>query len=129
MSYFYYTPFPDTPLYEWAVGLGLPRARRLAEFTDHSAYDPNMPWVDDRLSRLLHMATRFYFKFAIPDGDMREKMKTHKLRLPLRMMHKISRWRVFNLRYELPLEYRLARFLKDTVIGKWGWFQKLREVL
>jgi radical SAM superfamily enzyme YgiQ (UPF0313 family) len=129
MSHFYYTPFPGTPLYEWAHEFGLPRAKKLSDFLDYSPYDPNMPWVNDKLARLLHMGTRFYFRFAIPDSAMRERMETHKLRHILRLLHKISRWRVFNLRYELPLEYLLARFVKKTVINKWGWFPKLREVL
>ncbi|NLH49577.1 MAG: B12-binding domain-containing radical SAM protein [Myxococcales bacterium] len=128
-SYFYYTPFPDTPLYDWAHKFGLPYAKKLSDFLIYSPYDPNMPWVDARLSELLKMATRFYFKFAIPDATMRERLRTHKLRLPLRLLSKISHWRVHRLRYEFPIEYRLARFMKDTVIGKWGWFKKLREVL
>ncbi|MDP8222775.1 MAG: radical SAM protein [Candidatus Lernaella stagnicola] len=129
MSHFYYTPFPDTPLYDWAHEFGLPYAKRLSDFVIYSPYDPEMPWVDEKLARLLHMATRFYFKFAIPDTVMQERMRTHKLRLPLRLLHRLSRWRVFKLRYEWPLEYKLARFVKDTVIGKWGWFKGLREVL
>lgn len=129
MSYFYYTPFPDTPLYDWAHRYGLPYAKKLSDFLPYSPYDPTMPWVDKRLSELLKMATRFYFKFAIPDASMRERLRSHKLRHPLRLLAAISRWRVHNLRYELPFEYRLARFFKDVVIGKWGWFKKLREVL
>jgi len=129
MSYFYYTPFPGTPMYDWAHQFGLPYAKRLSDFLIYSPYDPNMPWVDKKLAMLLKMATRFYFKFAIPDGPMRERMKSHKLRLPLRLMHRISRWRVFKMRYGFPVEYKLARFLKDVVIGKWGWFKRLREVL
>jgi radical SAM superfamily enzyme YgiQ (UPF0313 family) len=129
MSYFYYTPFPGTPLYDWALSFGAPRPARLADFIKFSAYDPNMPWVDAKLSELLKMATRFYFKFAIPNAAMRERLARHKLRWPLRALAAISRWRVRKLRYGFPFEYRLARFVKDTVIGKWGWFGRLRDVL
>jgi radical SAM superfamily enzyme YgiQ (UPF0313 family) len=128
-SYFYYTPFPDTPLFEWARRHGLPQPRRLADFVSYSPYDPNMPWVDKKLADLLYMATRFYFRFGIPDPAMRQKMQRHRLRHFLRLLGKVSRWRVFKLRYEFPIEYRLARFVKDTVIGKWGLFKRLREVL
>lgn len=129
MSHFYYTPFPGTPLYPWAHEFGLPWATRLSDFVTYSPYDPEMPWVDHKLAELLHMATRFYFRFAIPDGPMRERMQTHKLRWPLRLLGALSRWRVRKLRYEFPVEYHLARFVKDTVIGKWGMFKRLREVL
>jgi len=129
MSYFYYTPFPDTPLYSWAQEHGLKPAQKLSDFVPYSPYDPEMPWVDDKLAELLKMATRFYFKFAIPDAAMRERLRNHKLRLPLRMLAALSRWRVEKMRWGFPFEYRLARFIKDTVIGKWGWFGKLKEIL
>jgi radical SAM superfamily enzyme YgiQ (UPF0313 family) len=129
MSYFYYTPFPSTPLFAWAEQHGLKDAVRLSDFALYSPYDPNMPWVDDKLAELLKMATRFYFKFAIPDAVMRERLRSHKLRLPLRALAALSRWRVFKMHYGFPFEYRLARFLKDTVIGKWGLFGRLKEIL
>lgn len=129
MSYFYYTPFPDTPLYPWAHEHGLPQAERLSDFLPYSPYDPEMPWIDERLARLLKMATRFYFKFAIPDAAMRERLAHHKLRHPLRLMAALSRWRVNKMRWGFPFEYKLARFMKDTVIGKWGWFGRLKEIL
>ncbi len=129
MSYFYYTPFPGTPLFDWAKKYGLAEPKRLADFVPYSPYDPNMPWVDARLAELLKMATRFYFKFAIPDSAMRERLRSHKLRLPLRALAAISRWRVFKMHYGFPFEYRLARFVKDTAIGKWGLFGRLKEIL
>jgi hypothetical protein len=128
-NYFYYTPFPDTPLWPWAHSFGAPLPARLSDFVKYSPYDPNMPWVDKSLSDLLYMATHFYFRFAIPDAAMRERLAHHKLRLPLRALAAISRWRVHKMRYGFPFEYRLARFIKDTVIGKWGLFGRLREVL
>lgn len=129
MSYFYYTPFPDTPLYDWAHEFGLPYAKRLSDFVTYSPYDPEMPWIDNKLARLLKMSTRFYFKFAIPDAAMRERLRSHKLRHPLRMLAALSRWRVHKMRWGFPFEYLLARFVKDTVIGKWGWLGKLKEIL
>jgi len=129
MEYFYYTPFPGTPMFDWARTFGLPEPKKLSDFVSYSPYDPNMPWVDDRLADLLKMATRFYFKFAIPDSAMQQRFSEHKLRLPLRILAAISRWRVRKMRWGFPIEYLLARFMKDVVIGKWGWFKRLKEVL
>jgi hypothetical protein len=75
------------------------------------------------------MATTFYFRFAVPSAAMRRRLARHPLRLPLRWLHRASRLRVRRGWYGLPVEYRLARFVKDVVIGRWGLLRGLRDLL
>lgn len=129
-EYFYYTPFPGTPLFKDYASRFLPEHDTIEHYINFSTYTPNMPWVDKKLPRLLDMATKFYFKFAIPDENMRRRMSgSGPLSLALRLMKRLSNWRVRNRRYELPLEYMLARFVKDVLIARIGLFPRLREVL
>lgn len=130
IEYFYYTPFPGTPLFDYAVtNGGLVRPETLDGWTIFSPYDPNMPWVDDKLAWILKIAKTFYFRFAVPDEDMRRKLADHRFRLPLRLLSRISQIRVRRGWYGLAFEYRLARFIKDVVIGRWGLLKGLRKVL
>lgn len=127
-EYFYYTPFPGTPLFKDYAQRFMPKHETLEDYVNFSTYAPNMPWVDDKLPVLLKMATRFYFKFAIPNSDLRRKMAQKNLMgLGLRMMTRISNWRVQKRVYAFPIEYRLARFVKDVLIGKLGVMKKVAQ--
>jgi radical SAM superfamily enzyme YgiQ (UPF0313 family) len=129
-EYFYYTPFPGTPMFRYAVERGgLVPPTTLDGWTIFSPYDPNMPWVDETLPEILKMATTFYFRFAVPDSAMRRRFADHPARPLLRLLHRVSRLRVRRGWYALPVEYRLARFVKDVVIGRWGLFRGLRDLL
>jgi radical SAM superfamily enzyme YgiQ (UPF0313 family) len=130
IEYFYYTPFPGTPLFRYAEEKGgLQRPKTLDGWTIYSPYDPQMPWVDDNLAYIMKIAKTFYFRFAVPDQAMKERMETHRFRHAIRLLAWVSRYRVQNGRYEFPIEYKLARLMKDVVIGQWGFFKKLREIL
>jgi len=89
-----------------------------------------MPWVDDKLPVLLKMATRFYFRFALPVDDMKQRMRGKgPVGIALRVLRRLSDWRVRNRRYGFPFEYKLARFVKDVLIKKLGLFKKFGELL
>jgi len=130
MSYFYYVPFPGTPMFEYAVREGnLKAPATLDGWTIYSPYDPTMPWVDRKLVRLLHMSFSFYFRFAMPDEGMREMMRSHRLAWLIRLMHRISLYRVRRRRWEFPVEYRTALFVKDVLIKRLGLFKGLRKIV
>jgi radical SAM superfamily enzyme YgiQ (UPF0313 family) len=127
-EYFYYTPFPGTPLFKDYAQRYMPRHETLEDYVNFSTYGPNMPWVDERLPVLLKMATRFYFRFAIPNAEMRARMEQKNLKgFALRTLRKISNWRVQKRFYTFPIEYKLARFVKDVVINRWGKFETLKQ--
>jgi radical SAM superfamily enzyme YgiQ (UPF0313 family) len=129
-EYFYYTPIPGTPLFKGYASSYLPKHDTLEDYLIFSAYDPNMPWVDDKLPALLKMATRFYFLFALPTDDMKQRMRGKgPVGIALRVLRRLSDWRVRNRRYGFPFEYRLARFIKDVLIKKLGLFKKFGELL
>jgi anaerobic magnesium-protoporphyrin IX monomethyl ester cyclase len=129
-EYFYYTPFPGTPLFKDYAAKYMPNHETIEDYADFSTYGPNMPWIDKRLPRLLKMATRFYFKFAIPNDTMLARMeKPGPVGFVLRVMRRLSDWRVRNRRYGFPIEYNTARFIKDVLIARFGLFRGLQEVL
>ncbi|MBZ0273526.1 B12-binding domain-containing radical SAM protein [bacterium] len=129
-EYFYYTPFPGTPLFKDYAAKYMPRHDTIEDYVKFSTYSANMPWIDDRLPKILKMATSFYFRFAIPNDDMRERMKRHDaIGIGLRVMNKVANWRVKNRRYGFPIEYKLARFVKDTLIPKFGVGSRLKDVM
>ncbi|MCZ7586897.1 MAG: hypothetical protein M5R36_28100 [Deltaproteobacteria bacterium] len=108
----------------------MPKHENIEDYVKFSTYGPNMPWVDNRLPKILKMATSFYFRFAIPDDNMRAKMDRPGLMgLGLRLMNRLSDWRVRNRRYGFPVEYKIARFTKDVLIARFGMFRRLREVM
>ena len=129
-EYFYYTPFPGTPLFKDYASKYMPRAKTIEDFVQFNTYDASMPWVDEKLRRLLKMASSFFFKFAIPDDSMRAGMTSGgPVGYGLRLINRLSDWRVRHRRYGFPIEYWLGRFAKDVLIGKLGLFKRLRGVL
>jgi hypothetical protein len=129
-EYFYYTPFPGTPLFRRFEKNYLPKHDTIEDYINFNTYGPSMPWVDERLPRLLKMATRFYFKFSIPGDKMLGRMEGRgPAALLLRLMRRISDWRVRNRRYGFAFEYALARLFKEVLMRRLGLFKGIREVL
>ncbi|MCB1154697.1 MAG: B12-binding domain-containing radical SAM protein [Deltaproteobacteria bacterium] len=129
-EYFYYTPFPGTPLFQDYAQKYMPRHETIEDYVRFSTYTANMPWVDKKLPRILTMATSFYFKFAIPNDSMKAKMaKNNPLGIALRIMNKVADWRVRHRRYEFPIEYKLARLIKDLIGLRFGSLRRLQEAM
>jgi radical SAM superfamily enzyme YgiQ (UPF0313 family) len=110
-SFFFYTPYPGTPLFETALQNGLVKPNTLEEWANFTGTRINLPWVDsgytDRLKRIL----RFYLPLAYPESALREKLSRFSplLTIGFNMLRPLARFRLRANFFRLPLEWRLYK--------------------
>ncbi len=114
-SFFFYTPYPGTPLFEMALQCGLVKPKTLEEWANFTGTRINIPWVDakytDRLKRIL----RFYLPLAYPVSELREKLGRFNplLMAGFNMLRPLARFRLGNNFFRLPVEWWLYKgFIK-----------------
>ncbi|NOZ20030.1 MAG: B12-binding domain-containing radical SAM protein [Planctomycetes bacterium] len=98
---FFYTPFPGSALYDYALERGLQPPEKLADWFDYTMHKVNVPWVSaKREQRLLNFL--FYFRHAYPGPNPG---------MAKRALASLSRMRMNLNLFALPWEKKLLEAL------------------
>lgn len=98
---FFYTPFPGSSLYDYAIEHGFQPPRSLEEWADYTMHRINTPWVRGDLQKKLTLF-RFYFSRAYPHSRMSMRGMKGLVR---RILSALSRRRLARGSFRFPFEY------------------------
>jgi radical SAM superfamily enzyme YgiQ (UPF0313 family) len=114
-SFFFYTPYPGTPLFEMALKYGLERPKSLQEWSRFTGTRINIPWVNDSYLDRLKKILRFYFPLAYPTSELREKLQNLNFifRIASNVLRPLAYFRLKNNFFMFPIEWLVYKeFIK-----------------
>lgn len=110
---FVFTPYPGTPLYDLSVKYGMDKPGSLEEWAEYNpATMKESIWVDPGERKMIEKINGFYFPFAYPDVNMRDKLSHGAKKWPYKLMHGMAKARTRTGFYALPIEWILFKTLK-----------------
>jgi len=131
---FYYTPFPETPLYKLALKKGFIPPKNTYEWSFYTMFSPNIPWHKKYFKKRLEYFYNYFFPFynkEIINITPKELKKTTSLFLNL--FWKLNRWRFRKNFFSLPFEAQLMLYFvkrynqkykqRFCFSGTWSFFE------
>lgn len=111
---FYYTPFPETPLYATALAYGFKPPQNTDGWSTYTMFSSDMPWHKNRFKKELECFYNYYFPFfnkMVISWAPDELKKITRLFVVL--FGRINRWRFKNNFFYFPFEaYLMLRMVK-----------------
>ena len=98
---FFYTPYPGGRLYEIAIERGFVPPADLEAWARFELHKVSTPWVTKEMERHVNLF-RFYFRYGYPNRAVKGLKAA---------LAGLSRWRLDNKAFALPVEYNLYRTL------------------
>ena len=131
---FYYTPFPQTPLYNLALEKGFIPPSDLEAWSDYSMFNPCIFWHKKCFKRDLEFFYNYYFPFYNKSViEITPPELKNIVRLFLKTFFILNRWRFRNNFFYFPFEaYLMLYFVKRYNIkhktrfcfsGTWSFFE------
>jgi anaerobic magnesium-protoporphyrin IX monomethyl ester cyclase len=108
---FYATPYPGTPLHDIAVKLNLKMPQTTEEWAGWESTSVHTTWITEGDKDLVERCNNFYFPFAYPNKQLRQRMKKWPWKAFLYPLHWLAAVRCRVDWYRLPLEWRLMQRL------------------
>ena len=102
---FYYTPFPQTPLYEMALKNGFVSPTTPEEWSNYTMFNSRLPWHRKYFKKRLEYFYNYYFPFynkSIEQIAPNELKST--VRIFQKLFFKLNRWRFKNNFFQFPFE-------------------------
>lgn len=106
-SFFFYTPYPGTTLFEIALRHGLERPKSLEEWAHFTGTRINIPWVSDKDLDALKKILRFYLPLTYPVSALRENLQSLNfvLKMAFNILRPLAHFRLKNNFYLVPIEW------------------------
>lgn len=108
---FFYTPYPGTELYEYAINNGFKPPEKLEDWAEYTMHKVNVPWLKKNYEQKLKLFL-FYFNFTLNPSSkkgLKEKIKT----LMAKFINFSSLLRIKYNFFRFPFEYVLYERLKS----------------
>jgi len=108
---FYVTPYPGTPLHDIALRLKLEMPASTEEWADWESTSVHTTWISDQDKDLVERCNNYYFPFAYPNMQLRQRMGSWKWKPLVYPLHWLAALRCRFDYYGFPLEWRLMSWL------------------
>lgn len=106
---FFYAPYPDTGLYPLALKNGFKEPATLPEWAEYNIETNNLPWLPDRLARIIPHAERYIDIFIISKKKLENKRKGFIKTLVFKTVFVLSYFRLKKRFFIFPIESVLFR--------------------
>ncbi len=112
IMFYFYTPYPGTPLYDLSKQCGLKEPQGLEEWAKWDLESINAPWISKKYRKILEQLMRYILP-NLSEQFGRTGPTTPALAWLQKLLHTTSALRWRTRFFELPLEYRLIKFYED----------------
>lgn len=125
-SFFFYTPYPGTPLFEKAIVNGLEKPESLEEWARFTETRINIPWVNDKYLDEIKKIIRFYLPLAYPVSELRERVKNLNFvfRIAFNILRPLALFRLKNNFFMIPIEWWAYKEFVKIWPQKYKFFAK-----
>jgi radical SAM superfamily enzyme YgiQ (UPF0313 family) len=107
-----YTPYPGTALYDMSIECGFTLPETLEGWSNFGIKRINTPWIDEKYRDRYNSFVRFYYPFAFPSENLFEIMNNHWAGWMLKLLSRISSFRLKKNFFYLRLEWKIANWVK-----------------
>ena len=103
VTMYFFTPYPGTALFEYALKANIDVPKRLDEWAEFDPRGRVTPWISEEEKSRIRLIVERYIEYAYPTKIFRQRFKgfTGLLRY---ILHVIARYRVEHSNYALPFE-------------------------
>ncbi len=105
---FLYTPYPGTPLYQISIEKGFKPPLILEEWGHFSMLNVNTPWIDEKYKDKYNSFVKFYYPLAYPSKNLKALLKDNKLKLLIKLLVSIAKFRLKKEFYAFRVDWRVA---------------------
>ncbi|NVO01936.1 MAG: B12-binding domain-containing radical SAM protein [Bacteroidetes bacterium] len=124
----FFTPYPGTDLYEFALKSGYVPPQSLIEWSEHTYKRVRMPWVDKRLYYESWRFVEFYLPLADPELYKKARWFFRPIVFLLRVLfYDLIRWRFKNKNLKYPIEANVVLYSLRIINKVFGLNLKLRN--
>jgi len=131
---FYYTPYPQTPLYNLALNNGFTPPSSLEEWSNYTMFNSKLAWHKKHFKNILECFYNYYFPFYNKSIEKITPLELKSIvKLFIRIFYKLNGWRFRNNCFLFPLDawlmlYFLKRYNKKhktlfCFSGTWSFFE------
>jgi len=121
IMFYFYTPYPGTPLYDLSKECGLEEPGSLEGWAKWDLESINAPWISKKYRKVLEQLMRHIFP-NLSGQFGRTGPTTHALAWAQGLLRRTAAFRWRTRFFELPLEYWLIRLYEDRF-----YYPKLKE--
>ncbi len=103
VTMYFFTPYPGTALFEYALKANLDVPQRLDEWAQFDPRGTVTPWISEEEKSRIRLIVERYIEYAYPTNIFKNRFKGF-TGSPRYILHVIARYRVEHSNYALPFE-------------------------